>query len=66
MNDTGAQAKCQSEAQKEYWPMVNFRLPSEDQVQLEAFASQRRISVSAAIRLALADAGVFKPCQAQA
>lgn len=66
MNDTCTQAKSQPAAQKEYWPMVNFRLPPEDQKQLEIYARSRRIGVSAAIRLALVDAGVIKPSQVQA
>jgi len=69
MNEIGVDECAQSagcEARREYWPAVNFRLSPEDREQLEASAKQRRISVSAVIRLALADAGVLKPSQAQA
>lgn len=64
MSEHGVDESAQpagGETRREYWPMVNFRIPPEGQEQLEAYAKQRCISVSAVIRIALVDAGILKP-----
>ena len=63
MNDTCTQAECQQEAQKEYWPMVNFRMPPECQQQLKDYAESHYIGVSAVIRTSLIQTGVITPVE---
>lgn len=44
---------------KKYWPLFNFRMPPGVADQLRRAAKQRMISVSALIRSALYETGIF-------
>ncbi len=64
MADTPMQTESQ-EAQKEYWPMVNVRMPPECVQQLRDYAEKHFVGVSAAVRMALLQAGVITAPEAQ-
>ena len=66
MNDTCTQAECQQESQKEYWPLVNLRMPPECLQQLKDYAESHYIGVSAVIRTSLIQTGVITPAEPKA
>lgn len=63
MSDTCTQTECQQELQKEYWPMVNLRMPQECLRQLKDYAESHYIGVSAVIRTSLIQAGIITPVE---
>ena len=63
MNDVRTQAECQQEAQKEYWPLVNLRMPPECLRQLKDYAESHYIGVSAVIRTSLIQTGIITPAE---
>lgn len=63
MNDACTPAECQQEAQKEYWPLVNLRMPPECLRQLKDYAESHYIGVSAVIRTSLIQTGIIAPAE---
>ena len=63
MSDVCTQAECQQEAQKEYWPLVNLRMPPECLRQLKDYAESHYIGVSAVIRTSLIQTGIITPAE---
>ncbi len=65
LNQTEGQEPQNQDGQKEYWPMVNVRMPPECVQQLKGYAEKHFVGVSAAVRMALLQAGVITAPEAQ-